>query len=182
MFNKPKHLKAPVIQPATVDYSASRTIDQRQTDMAENAYLNRLRGSASTSGMFANNAKEYLLRSNVEQAGRNAISVQDQMNKNAEEIARANALNAQSKFSADQLNYDIDQARIGNIFGALNNAATTGFQGYSDISNRKLQEIQARSTQTANVTPITIDGRVYPATKGPDGYYFNGQRIAEFAQ
>jgi hypothetical protein len=179
MFNKPKYLNAPVVNAATVDYTGARTIDQRQTDMTENSYLDKLRNSAGTSGMFANNAKEFLLKSNEDQAARTRASIENEMNTNAQKQAEANQINAQYRFNTDQLNYDIDQARLGNIFGSLNNAATSGMQGYNDVANRKLQEIQVRSTQSANVVPIVIDGKVYQTTKQKDGYYYNGKKIAD---
>ena len=180
MFNKPDYIKAPVVNAATVDYSGARTIDQRQTDMAERAYLDAMSKNSSTSGMFANNARQYLLQSNEDQASRDRISIENQMNTNAQKQAEANQINAQYRFNTDQLNYDIDQARLGNIFGSLNNAGTTAMQGYNDIANRKIQEIQARATRSANVTPVTgADGKVYMATEGADGYYFNGVKVAE---
>jgi hypothetical protein len=180
MFNKPKYLNSPVIKPATVDYTGARTIDQRQTDMTENAYLDRLRNSASTSGMFANNAKEFLLKSNEDQAARTRTSIENQMNFNAQEEAKAAAATAQYRFNTDQLNTEMDQARLGNIFGSLNNAASSAMQGYNDVANRKIQEMQARSTQSANVVPVTgFDGKIYMSTKGGDGYYFNGKKVAE---
>lgn len=179
MFNKPKYLNSPVIKPATVDYTGARTIDQRQTDMTENSYLDRLRNSASTSGMFANNAKEFLLKSNEDQAARTRTSIENQMNFNSQEEAKAAAATAQYRFNTDQLNTEMDQARLGNIFGSLNNAASSAMQGYNDVANRKIQEIEARSTESSNVTPILIDGKVYQATKQPDGYYYNGKKIAE---
>jgi hypothetical protein len=179
MFNKPKYLNAPVVNAATVDYTGARTTDQRQTDMTENSYLDKLRNSAGTSGMFANNAKEFLLKSNEDQAARTRASIEGQMNFNSQEEAKAAAATAQYRFNTDQLNTEMDQARLGNIFGSLNNAATTGMQGYNDVANRKIQEMQARSTESSNVVPITIDGKVYQATKQPDGYYYNGKKIAE---
>jgi hypothetical protein len=182
LFNKPKHIKAPVVQAATVNYEPSRIIDQRQTNLTRSSYLNMLRNSGMSANQFAGNAKDYLSNSAAEQAGRNAISIQNEQNQNAVARAQAENLNAQNRFATDQLNYEIDQNRLGNIFGAFNNAATMGMQGYNDIANRKIQEIQARSTESANVVPIVIDGKVYQTTKQPDGYYFNGKKIADIGE
>lgn len=179
MFNKPKHLKAPNIEAPIVSYDAARRTDAAETRRNYSTYVDAMR-QMNQLGMRSH-ILEGLGSSQSALAARNTESFEREYNENAKAKAQANALDAQYKFSADQLNYDIDQARIGNIFGALNNAGTLGFQSYGDISNRKLQEKQIASTKSANVTPVTgADGRIYMATKGPDGYYFNGQRIAEF--
>jgi hypothetical protein len=180
LFNKPKHIKAPVVQAATVNYEPSRIIDQGQTNSTRSSYLNMLRNSGMSANQFAGNAKDYLSNSAAEQAGRNAISIQNEQNQNAVARAQAENLNAQNRFAADQLNYEIDQNRLGNIFGAFNNAATMGMQGYSDIKQNEYNRMRALSTQSENVTPVNVNGRIYQATKGPDGYYFNGKKIAEF--
>jgi hypothetical protein len=180
LFNKPKHIKAPVVQDATVNYEQSRIRDQRQTNLTRSSYLNMLRNSGMSANQFAGNAKDYLLNSAAEQAGRDATSIQNEQNQNAVARAQAENLNAQNRFATDQLNYEIDQNRLGNIFGAFNNAATMGMQGYNDIKQNEYDRMRALSTQSENVVPVNVNGRIYQATKGPDGYYFNGKKIAEF--
>jgi hypothetical protein len=178
LFNKPKHLTAPKITPATVSYAAAREGDERQSYVKYNKYVDAVRGM-NQPGMRGQ-ILEGLRNSQWDLAGRKNKSFEDEQNQNAVARAQAEALTKKYQYDTDISNYEIDQNRISNIFGSLNNAATMGMQGYNDIKQNEYNRMRALSTQSENVTPVNVNGRIYQATKGPDGYYFNGKKIAEF--
>jgi hypothetical protein len=178
LFNKPKYLTAPKITPATVSYAAAREGDERQSYVKYNKYVDAVRGM-NQPGMRGQ-ILEGLRNSQWDLAGRKNKSFEDEQNQNALARAQAEALTKKYQYDTDISNYEIDQNRISNIFGSLNNAATMGMQGYSDIKQNEYNRMRALSTQSENVVPVNVNGRIYQATKGPDGYYFNGKKIAEF--